>query len=43
MKRNNDIVRLSRAARVYNVSIDSIVGFLATKGITIISVPNTIA
>jgi len=42
MKINYDIVRLSKAARVYNVSIDSIVGFLATKGITIIRGPNTI-
>ena len=41
MKRNNDFVRLSKAARVYNISIDTIVSFLASKGINIIRHPNT--
>jgi hypothetical protein len=41
MKINNDFVRLSKAARVYNISIDTIVSFLASKGINIIRHPNT--
>jgi len=41
MKINNDIVRLSKAARVYNVSLDNIVDFLATKDIIVIRHPNT--
>ena len=41
MGKHDNFVRLSKAARVYNVSLVNIVDFLATKGIDIECHPNT--